>query len=117
VSEYEELIERVFVERAHLCGDTYVANFVKEMVARRFRSPDMGKITEMLGRFGANYRQDFSTRILTTEYHAAWDNIMQARHAVVHKSGSLNITFRELLQTYAKTKVVLAELRSILGLP
>jgi len=115
VSEYEELIEKMFVERAGRSGDMHLAQYVRRTIARKFRSPDLTKITETLGQFGEDYRLHFSDIILNTENHAAWDNIMRGRHAVVHKSGSLNITFRELLSTYPKTKEVLSALRGTLG--
>lgn len=114
VSEYEELIEGAFVKRAEKCGDAAVVNYVRAMIASKFRSPDIGKITETLGRFGCNYREDFSRLVLNTETHAAWDNIMRARHAVVHKQGSLNLTFRELEQSYPKTKSIISHLVTVL---
>ena len=76
-----------------------------------------GKPTEDKRLIGDDYKQNFSTAILNTEHHAAWDNIMRARHAVVHKGGTFNITFGELLTTYPKTKVVLAVLKSALDMP
>ncbi len=114
VSEYEELIERMFAERADRSGDKRLAQYVRATIARKFRSPDLKKITEALGQFGADYRQAFSDVILDTEHQAAWDNIMKARHAVVHKGGTLNITLAELLATYPKTKIVIAELKKTL---
>ncbi len=116
VSEYEELIEKIFSERAELCGDVYVASYVKKAISQKFRSPDLGKITETLGRFGTDYKQLFSDRIINSAAHAAWDNIMQARHALVHKKSSLNITFDELFLTYPKTKIVIDELKTVLGI-
>ncbi len=117
ISEYEELIERMFAQRADHCGDSHVARYVRTTISRKFRSPDLSKVTEILAQFGNDYKQQFSNAILNTEHHAAWDNIMRARHAVVHKSGILNITFGELLTTYTKTKVVLAELKNTLSIP
>jgi hypothetical protein len=114
VSEYEELIERMFAERADRSGDKRLAQYVRATIAKGFRSPDLSKITKTLGQFGADYKESFSNVILDTEQHAAWDNIMKARHAVVHKSGTLNITLAELLLTYPRTKVVLAELKKTL---
>jgi len=116
VSEYEVLIENLFAERAMLCGDDQVSQFVKSTIAKSFRSPDLNKITGTLGKFSDDYRKTFSTTILNTEYHAAWDNIMTARHAVVHKNGTLNVTFDELINSYPKTKFVIFKLREILGL-
>jgi len=117
VSEYEELIERMFVDRANLCGDTHVVCYIRTTISQKFRNPDLSKITGTLGQFGSDYKQNFSAKILNTEYQAAWDNIMQARHAIVHKSGTLNITFGELLASYPKTKIVISELKNTLGIP
>ena len=52
VSEYEVLIENMFAERVMRCGDIHVAQYIKVNIARRFRSPDLNKITETLGQFG-----------------------------------------------------------------
>jgi hypothetical protein len=116
VSEYEIAIEELFIERAGRCGDSHVIQYVKSNLARKFRSPDLGKINEVLGQFGRDYRASFTTLVINTEYHAAWDNIMTARHAIVHKNGSLNITLGELIETYPKTKVVFDHLKAVLGL-
>lgn len=116
VSEYEALIENIFVLRAKKCGDELVVNFVKESVARTFRSPDLGKISEMLGKFGAEYKENFCAKVMNTPEKAAWDNIMKARHAVVHKRGSLNLTLLELTSSYSKTKMIIEALKDSLEL-
>jgi hypothetical protein len=117
VSEYEELIEGMFVDRASLCGDTHVISYVRTMISQKLRSPDLRKIRGILGQFGSDYKQNFNAKIENTEYEAAWGNIMQARHAIVHKSGTLNITFGELVASYPKTKIVISELKNTLGIP
>lgn len=116
VSEYEQLIEDLFVQRAHFCGDSYVINYIKSTVNQKFRSPDLSKITEILGRFGEDYKRTFSKSVSNTESHAAWDNIMRARHAIVHKKGTLNMTLHELSLAYPKTIHVISELKCTLGL-
>ena len=78
VSEYEEMIEATFVRRAEQCRDVALVNYVRAMVARRFRSPDIGKITETLGYFGGDYKKRFSEAVLNKTAQAAWYNIMQA---------------------------------------
>ena len=117
ISEYEELIEKLFAERAALCRDPHISQYVRSSIAQKFRSPDLGKITEILGKFGGNYKDNFSKAILNTEYHYAWDNIMRARHAVVHKRGPINITFGELSLSYIRTKTIINELKKTLGIP
>lgn len=116
VAEYEQFIETLFSRRGDLCGDNHVANFVRSQIARKFRSPDLGKLNETLGWFGQDYRTNFSRANENTPEHAAWDNIMKARHAVVHRQGTINLTLRELRVSYALTKNVLDRLVLTLGL-
>lgn len=114
VSEYEDYIERLFLKRAEKCGDIAIINYMRTTIAQKFKSPDLGKVTEVLGKLGGNYKDQFSKQVLNTEAHAAWDNIMKARHAVVHKKSNLNITLLELRNSYPKTKDVLSLLETVL---
>jgi hypothetical protein len=116
VSEYEGLIEEMIAKRVSQCGDVYVIQYIKNNLSRKFRSPDLGKITEVLGQFGGDYKKLFSDQVLNTEYHAAWDNIMTARHAIVHKNSNLNLTLDELTKSYPKTKFILERLKDTLGI-
>ena len=116
VSNYEEYIERRFVERAAMSGDPHVTSYVQSQIASSFRSPDLGKITKTLGQFGGDYQERFTRRVENTEAHACWDNIMRARHAIVHKRGFMNLTFRELKTSYTKSHEILKALIETLGL-
>ncbi len=116
ISEYEELIRSIFVTRVAQCGDVEVASFVKEMITQSFRSPDLKRINEMLKKFDPGYRDRFWQKVeQIAGANAAWDNIMKARHAVVHKAGPMNLTLLELSKTYPKTKKVVSELKAVLG--
>lgn len=115
VSEYETFIKSKFGQRGDRCGDPHVANYVRSQLARRFRSPDLGKVNEVLGCFGQDYRDTFFRDVENTPEHAAWDNIMRARHFIVHRQGTMNLTFRELRDSYDRTKVVLERLIQTLG--
>ena len=116
ISEYEVLIERLFAGRANNCGDEHIASYVRKQLNRKFRSPDISKINQTLGDLGQDYLDTFKSAIENTEFHAAWDNIMRARHAIVHKQGTCNLTFNELITSYQKTKQLLTELVKVLGL-
>lgn len=116
VSEYENLIEKIFCIRASKCNDTQVINFVKSQVEKKFRSPDLGKINDMIGFFDNDLKQKFIAFTTTGTINSAWNNIMKARHCIVHKQGSLNLTYEELLKTYPNTQAVINELVKILGL-
>lgn len=116
VSEYEEYLEELFVRRANSCGDSHASNYIKITLSQKFRSPDMSKINETLGRFDASCKSVFKGRVENSPHHAAWDSLLKARHAVVHKKGSLNLTFRELKHNYLMTKAVISEVELALGL-
>jgi hypothetical protein len=115
VSEYEEHLEKLFVKRADMCGDTYVSNYVKCMLHQKFRSPDLSKINETLNRFGDEFKKSFFKEIENSAEHAAWDSLMKARHAIVHKKGQLNMTYHELGKAYPLTKNIIKRLENILA--
>lgn len=115
VSEYEDYLESVFSKRADLCGDEHAANYIKKTLSQKFRSPDLSKINETLNRFDGTYKVSFLDNIENSPEHAAWDSLMKARHAVVHKQGSLNLTFGELCQKYPLTKSIISKVENVLG--
>ena len=116
VSEYEAFIEGAFCRRAERCGDLHVTNYVRSQLSQRFRSPRIGKVSEALGHFGKDYKETFLMDVENTPKSAAWDNIINARHAIVHGSGTMNLTFRELEESYNQTKTVIEKLLRTLGL-
>ena len=114
VSEYEDHLESVFVKRAEQCGDEHVANYIKKTLSQKFRSPDIGKINETLDRFDTSYRDSFLRAVGDSREKAAWDSLLIARHAVVHKKGVLQLTFRELKEKYPLTKQIIASVEATL---
>lgn len=115
VSEYEEYLEQLFIKRAEQCGDAFASNYIKNMLSQKFRSPDLSKINETLKRFDISYNATFRDQIENTPMHAAWDSLLKARHAIVHKKGSLNLTFRELKENYVHTKQLITNVEDTLG--
>lgn len=116
VAEYEVYIEDLFAKRAQKCNDPHIIAFFKSQISQKFRSPDLHKINEILKKLDPAIQIKFSSTITNTESHTAWDNIMRARHAIVHKAGLLNMTYDELINSYPKTKQVLDELKNTLGI-
>lgn len=106
----------MFIKRAEACGDICASNYIRSSLNQKFRSPDLGKIHDNLKRFDESYLLSFKQEIENSAHHAAWDSLMKARHAVVHKKGQLNLTFRELKQNYLLTKDVISNVESSLGL-
>tara|TARA_B110000879_G_C10809798_1_gene369900 strand:+ start:54 stop:536 length:483 start_codon:yes stop_codon:yes gene_type:complete len=116
VSEYEDHLESVFVKRAEQCGDAHATNYIKKTLSQKFRSPDLGKINETLNRFDSSYKALFLGTVENSAEHAAWDSLLKARHAVVHKKGNLNLTFGELKEKYPLTKQIISNVEATLGI-
>lgn len=117
VSEYEVFLEEAFGTRADRCADAHVASYVRKQLDRRLRNPDLGKINEQLAAFGADYVATFRAAVENSPEHAAWDNLIRARHSIVHKQGSLNMTFREFTAAYPSSLRVMQHLLAALGIP
>lgn len=115
VSEYEGHLESVFIKRAEQCGDQHAINYIKKTLSQKFRSPDLSKINETLSRFDSSYRSSFFGTVENSPEHAAWDSLLKARHAVVHKKGALNLTFGELKTNYFLTKKIVYNVETVLG--
>ena len=116
VSEYEEHLEAVFVKRAERCGDVHAVNYIRKTLSQKFRSPDLGKINTILSNFDRSYKASFLGAVENSPEHAAWDSLLKARHAVVHKKGTLNLTFSELKANYNLTKQVISSVETTLGI-
>lgn len=115
VSEYEEYLEELFIKRAEQCGDIHATNFIRATLSQKFRSPDLSKINETLNRFDSSCKKSFQGSVENSPAHAAWDSLMKARHAVVHKKGSLNLTFHELVSNYQLTKEIILNVENSLS--
>lgn len=116
VSEYEDHLENLFFRRADTCGDAFASNYIKIALNQKFRSPDLSKINQTLKNFDESCLLSFKQEIENSPSHAAWDSLMKARHAVVHKKGQLNLTFRELKNSYELTKEVIRNVETALGI-
>ncbi len=110
VSEFELIIEDLFVKRADKSGDKELTSFVKTQLNNKFRSPDLSKIYTILSSFNINLKNNFFSNIQNTPKSAAWDNIMKARHSIVHKQGTLQMTYDEVKTSYKLCNEIIDDL-------
>ncbi len=118
VSEYEVYLEKVFAKRAERANDPHLHSFMKKYCDRRFRSPDLGKIREILKWLGGDYDKSFWDVVeqQKPQIKASWESLLTARHAIVHKAGIVNLTWRDLETAYANSQIVIDELVKAVGL-
>jgi uncharacterized protein with HEPN domain len=116
VSEYEDYIESIFIARAAQCEDAPIVHYVRYVTTKQFRNPSIEAIKDHLSRFGDPFKNLFSRQLETESANAAaWDSLMTARHAIVHKEGSLQLTFQEVQSKYPNTLTVINCLMGVLG--
>jgi hypothetical protein len=120
VSQYEGYIERLFVKRAEKVGDAEIRNLMVEVTDKRFRSPDLGKIHQMLTMLSKGCCDAFrgQIEIKQPQVKAAWDSLITARHAIVHgaNAGAVGLTWTDLESAYTDSARVLQALANSLGL-
>ena len=118
ISEYEIYLEEVFVLRAAKANNEHLHNFMKWYCDKRFRSPDLGKIRAILKSFGGTYDGDFWKVVeqKQPQFKASWDNLMTARHAIVHGVGVVNLTWRDMETAYSNSRIVIGEIVKAIGL-
>src|SRR5437868_9274332 len=116
ISEFEQRLEAMFALRAKKLGDAPNANFVGKMLDRKFRSPDVGKINEMLRNHDLAFLTTFDARLAGTRWKTAMDNLMTNRHCYVHKEGIPTMTLLEVEQAYNDAVLLFDALAHAIGL-
>src|ERR1043166_7632241 len=105
---FEEEFEKIIARRVLLVNDQHLANFVIAATHQLLRSPKISELSGFLGKFGAECKESFSTKITNTTAHQAFDTIVQNRHTAGHQGGTaLQITFTELTQLLKDSRGIL----------
>lgn len=109
----EEEIEKIVAMRASKTMDKHIESFVNSCCGDLYRNYNTSKITELLGRFGSDYKEQFKSKVSGLREQQLYDNIIKDRHKTAHNSGS-NITFIELVDSYEKGHIVIDALYEIM---
>ena len=115
VSEFERQLKVAFEDRVRRCGDLPVERWGVSHLERRFWNPNVSKITETLKAFDENALKTFRASVENTASHAAWDNLVNARHDVAHRQRVPGMTLREVKSAFPAAQRVARELRTVLG--
>jgi hypothetical protein len=116
VSEFEQRIEQMFLLRAKKAGDVPVANFAEKMLGMKFRTPNLGKIKEVLRAFDPAMDTSFDAALAGTQCKIALDNLIKNRHYYVHKSGSATMGLTDVQGNYTEAVKLFEALGRALGL-
>lgn len=106
-AEFETRIATLVQRRCARSQDEHVKQFAfwgAAVVAKNF---NVGDISGMLGKFGADYQKAFSDAVLNKDCHRAWDNIYTNRLTVAHGNGAVMLTLGDLRTAYSDSLVVI----------
>ena len=109
---FEEQIEAIVIQRLARSPDPHVESFAKSALDAVFRSTKTSEIAGLLNRFGADYKEQFQSRVRDTRAEVYFNNIVTGRHAIVHGTGS-NVTFGELVEFYGEAHTILDAVNEI----
>ena len=115
-SAYEERVRELLLARiARITEDAAVSSFVDSAYARIVRGIRCSDLAGVLGHFGALLKKAFQDNVNNTAAQVAYDNIINNRHSLAHRSGT-NMTFAEVQKDYVASQSVLENLGTSLGL-
>jgi len=109
-AEYEQKIGLLVARRCARTQDIPLKNFVQKKAkcgtesdlvndSRKSGHIRIADLNDILGSFSENYKKTFTKKVLDTEMHRAWDDVVNNRIDVCHRQGS-NMTLRDFIQSF-----------------
>lgn len=112
---FEEEVESIIGSRSELIADGEAANYVRVTLANVKRGLKIGELAGLVGRFSETAKEQFNLAVVNTEAHAAWDSLLNDRHASAHGEGA-KLTIAEFAQAFEESLTVLEVLANALGI-
>jgi hypothetical protein len=103
---FEEEIESMIGSRSALVADLEAANYVRVTLDNVKRGLKIGELAGLIGRFSETAKEQFSLAVVNTEAHAAWDSLLNDRHASAHGEGA-KLTIADFAQAFEEALTVL----------
>lgn len=114
-SELEDRIKAILAKRGAKSNDPYLERYLVGNHKHNTGKIRISNVTDLLARFGVDYRDSFVANVNNTSKHAAWDNIVINRHKVSHDTG-VNMTILEFETAYVGCRETLLELAKAFSL-
>ena len=115
-STFESEVEAIAIDRAAKLSDAEAAHYVRSTHDNVVRGLRLTELSGFAGRFGESNKESFSAVITNTAAHAAWDSLLNDRHASAHGEGA-KMTMREFGDAFERALVVLEALSVAIGAP
>jgi hypothetical protein len=113
----EDCTEHLVTQRVDKTGDSEIKNYVVKVIDERFRNPDWGAISGLLGEFSAEYKTKFTNKIAHNGTEAtALQGIVDNKNALAHVGTSkLNLSVTDVDGYYRRIVPILEVLEQILA--
>jgi len=113
----EDCVEHLVAQRVDKAGDNEIRNYVVKVIDERFRNPDWGSISGLLGEFSQEYKAAFTDRISHDSIEAnALRDVINNKNSLAHAGTSkLNLTVTDVDGYYRRVVPILEALEQILA--
>lgn len=111
---FEGEINSIVRERSERVKDPEAANYLRVTVSNVIRGLKVGDLAGYVGRFSEQAKSDFSGAVTNTVAHAAWDSLLNDRHASAHGEGA-KLSIGDFREAFESGLVVLVEFAAALG--
>lgn len=113
----EDCTEHLVAQRVDKTGDSEIKNYITKVISERFRNPDWGAISGLLGEFSQEYKDTFAHKIAHDSKEAtALQGIVDNKNSLAHVGTSkLNLSVKDVQGYYSRITPILASLEQILG--
>jgi hypothetical protein len=113
----EDCIEHLVVQRVDKTGDGEIRNYMVKIIDERFRNPDWGSISGLLGEFSPAYKTTFTHKIAHDSAEAtALQGIVDNKNSLAHVGTSkLNLSVADVDSYYRRVVPILETLEEILA--
>ena len=113
----EDCIEHLVARRVGKAGDNEITNYIGKVIGERFRNPEYGSISGLLGEFSKEYKTTFTDKIAHDGIEAtALQGIVDNKNSLAHVGTSkLNLTVKDVDGYYHRIIPILEVLEQVLG--
>ena len=112
----EDCIEHLVNQRVSKTNDNEIKHYVREVLHQRFRNPDYGAISGLLGEFSKEYKKAFADKITHNGMEAtALQGILDNKNSLAHEgTDKLQMSVNDVDNYYHRIIPILEVLEQIL---
>jgi hypothetical protein len=113
----EDCVEHLIAQRVDKTGDNEIRNYIVKVIGERFKNPDWGAISGLLGEFSAEYKITFAHKIAHDSSEAdALQGIVDNKNSLAHVGTSkLNLNVTDVDDYYHRVIPILETIEEILA--